>query len=191
MDKEKKTFLFKEISQGLLDFIKHSPTSFHAVKTASDMLDAAGFCRLLESDAWDLKANGKYYVTRNGSSLIAFCMQEGKNVPFRLFCSHTDSPSFKVKEGALLQSTEGYTKLNVEQYGGALRAPWFDRPLSLAGRVLVQSEDSVETRLLQIDRDLLMIPSLAIHMNREANDGMKYNVQTDLCPVFGDESAKE
>lgn len=184
-------FLFKETSQGLLDFVKQSPTSFHAVKTASDMLDAAGFVRLAESGEWNLQANGKYYVTRNGSSLIAFCIPEDKKAAFRLFCSHTDSPSFKVKEGPQLSGTDGYTKLNIEQYGGALRAPWFDRPLSLAGRILVQMGDSIETRLVQIDRDLLMIPSLAIHMNREANDGMKYNVQTDMCPVFGDGSEKD
>ena len=188
---EKIKFPFKETSQGLLDFVKQSPTSFHAVRTASEMLEKEGFVRLAESSAWDLEPDGKYYVTRNGSSLIAFCVPREKEAAFRLFCSHTDSPSFKVKEGPQLSGTAGYTKLNVEQYGGALRAPWFDRPLSLAGRVLVQTGNSIETRLVQIDRDLLMIPSLAIHMNREANEGMKYNVQTDLCPVFGDESAIE
>ena len=188
---EKIKFPFKETSKGLLDFVKQSPTSFHAVRTASEMLEKEGFVRLAESSAWDLEPNGKYYVTRNGSSLIAFCIPGEQETAFRLFCSHTDSPSFKVKEGPQLSGTAGYTKLNVEQYGGALRAPWFDRPLSLAGRVLVQTENSIETRLVQIDRDLLMIPSVAIHMNREANEGMKYNVQTDLCPVFGDESAKE
>ena len=175
----------------LTDFIEQSPTAFHAVQNLKTMLDKDGFQELKEAEKWHLEPDGKYYVTRNGSSLIAFCVPREKEAAFRLFCSHTDSPSFKVKEGPQLSGTEGYTKLNVEQYGGALRAPWFDRPLSLAGRVLVQTGNSIETRLVQIDRDLLMIPSLAIHMNREANEGMKYNVQTDLCPVFGDESAIE
>lgn len=184
-------FNYKEVSAELLSFIEKSPTSFHAVKTAAELLEQAGFHRLSECDGWDLQPNGKYYVTRNGSSLIAFVLPEQTKAPFRLFCSHTDSPSFKVKEGPQLHTEEGYTKLNVEQYGGALRSPWFDRPLSVAGRVLVKTEQGVEIRLIQIDRDLLMIPSMAIHMNRAANDGMSYNVQTDLCPVFGDETAKD
>ena len=107
---EKTNFSFKESSRGLLDFVKQSPTSFHAVKTASSMLEEAGFIRLAESSAWNLEANGKYYVTRNGSSLIAFCIPEDKMAAFRLFCSHTDSPSFKVKEGPQLSGTAGYTK---------------------------------------------------------------------------------
>lgn len=107
-----------------------------------------------------------------------------------MICSHTDSPSFKIKENPELDADKKYTKLNVEKYGGMLCAPWFDRPLSLAGRVLVQTDEGIRQVLVNADRDLLMIPNLAIHMNREANDGFAYNVQTDLCPVIGDETAK-
>ena len=183
-------FDFRKEAEGLLDFIDKSPTVFHTVANAAAMLDAAGFCRLAESGHWELSAGKKYYVTRNGSSLIAFTIPGGEIGPFRLFCSHNDSPTFKVKVNAELEGGKAYTKLNVEQYGGALRAPWFDRPLSVAGRVLVQNGTAIETKLICIDRDLLMIPSVAIHMNRDANEGASYNVQNDMCPVFGDADAK-
>ena len=121
-------FDFRKEAEGLLDFIDKSPTVFHTVANAAAMLDAAGFCRLAESGHWELSAGKKYYVTRNGSSLIAFMIPGGEIGPFRLFCSHNDSPTFKVKVNAELEGGKAYTKLNVEQYGGALRAPWFDPP---------------------------------------------------------------
>lgn len=183
-------FDFRQEAEGLLRFIAESPTAFHTVANAAAMLEAEGFCRLAECAKWTLTAGGRYYVTRNGSSLIAFVIPQKEVGPFRLFCSHNDSPTFKVKVNPEMDGNGSYTKLNVEQYGGALRAPWFDRPLSLAGRVLVQNGTAIETKLVCVDRDLLMIPSVAIHMNRDANDGMSYNVQKDLCPVFGDASAK-
>lgn len=181
---------FRRESEGLLQFIEKSPTSFHVVANASAMLEEAGYEKLAESRKWKLEAGGKYYVTRNGSSLIAFQIPEGKCTAFRLFSSHNDSPTFKIKEEPEMDADQKYTKLNVEKYGGMLCAPWFDRPLSIAGRVLVRTESGIETRLIQVDRDLLMIPNVAIHMNRDVNDGMHYNAQIDLCPVFGDAQAK-
>ncbi len=187
--KEREDEYYKE-AEGLLRFIEKSPSVFHVVANASGLLEEHGYQRLAESRSWQLEEGGKYYVTRNGSSLIAFQVPQKKVTAYRLFCSHNDSPTFKIKERPELDVEQSYTKLNVEQYGGALLAPWFDRPLSFAGRVLVQTEDGIEMRLVDADQDLLLIPSLAIHMNREANSGMNYNVQTDLCPVFGDGQAK-
>ncbi len=190
MTKDNKSTIFRKISEDLLTFIEHSPSPFHVVANTAAILEKAGFEKLPESAKWDLTSGGKYYVTRNGSSIIAFQIPDGNFDSFRLICSHTDSPVFKIKENPEMSSDGKYTKLNVEKYGGMLCAPWFDRPLSAAGRVMLQTEKGIEMKLVNLDRDLLMIPNLAIHMNREVNDGYKYNVQTDLCPVFGDENAK-
>lgn len=181
---------FRAASEALLQFIEHSPSCFHAVANAASLLEQAGFTRLAESRKWELHVGGRYYVERNGSSLLAFTVPTAAFTGFRLICSHTDSPSFKIKEQPELESDHKYTKLNIEKYGGMLCAPWFDRPLSVAGRVLVQTEEGIETRLVNLDRDLLMIPNLAIHMTRGSEEGSQYNVQTDMCPVLGDEQAR-
>lgn len=177
-------------SEELLAFIEKSPTSFHAVANICRLLEDKGFEELSENSRWEVARGGRYYVTRNGSSVIAFQVPEQEFGAFQLICSHTDSPSFKVKEQAELETDKKYTKLNVEKYGGMLCAPWFDRPLSVAGRVTADTPDGIRQILVNVDRDLLMIPNVAIHMNRNANDGQAYNVQQDMCPVFGDESAK-
>lgn len=182
---------FLDSSKALLDFIEKSPTSFHAVANACRMLDEKGFVRLWENKKWDLEKGGRYYVTRNASSVIAFKVPQQSFSGFAMMCSHTDSPSFKVKENPEMEADKKYTKLNVERYGGMLCAPWFDRPLSVAGRVMAVKDNTIKQILVNVDRDLVMIPNVAIHMNREANDGFKYNAQTDLCPVFGDETAKD
>lgn len=179
-----------KISEQLLHFIEASPSCFHVVENTAEELERHGFSRLLEGERWELKPGRCYYVTRNGSSLIAFRIPETEFTGFQMICSHTDSPSFKIKENPELDADKKYTKLNVEKYGGMLCAPWFDRPLSLAGRVLVRGKKGLRQVLVNADRDLLMIPNLAIHMNRGANEGFSYNVQTDLCPVFGDETAR-
>ena len=132
-----------------------------------------------------------YFVTRNMSSVIAFDIPEGEADSFRMIAAHSDSPTFKIKENAELSVRGKYTQLNVEKYGGMLFSPWFDRPLSVAGRVVVRTEKGVEARLINVDRDLLVIPNVAIHMNREINDGFKYNAQTDMMPLFGDDTAKD
>lgn len=177
--------MYQETSREVLNFIEHSPSCFHAVEQLSHMLDQAGYQRLKECDGWTLEQGGKYYVTRNGSSIIAFHVGEQlDNYHFQITASHSDSPSYKVKEKAELKGKGGYLQLNTEGYGGMICSSWLDRPLSLAGRVLVRQGNVVETRLLNIDRDLLLIPNVAIHMNRDVNSGMKYNQQVDMLPLF-------
>ena len=178
------------VSEGLLRFIQECPTGFHTVSRVSEMLDKNGFIKLAENREWKLQPGGRYYVTRNDSSVIAFYLPGKDFKGFQLMCSHTDSPTFKVKENPEMEADKKYTRLNVEKYGGMLCAPWFDRPLSLAGRVMVRTDEGICSVLINADRDLLMIPNLAIHMNRNANEGVAYNPQVDMCPVFGDETAK-
>lgn len=176
------------LNQELFSYIKSSPTNYHAVASGSQILNENGFLRLSEHDSWNLVPGGKYYVTRNHTSLFAFRMPEAaacEPVTFQIIASHSDSPCFKLKGDAEIHVENHYTKLNVERYGGALFAPWFDRPLSIAGRVTVKNSDGIESRLVNFDRDLAMIVNLAIHMNRAANDGTKYHVQTDLLPLVG------
>ena len=177
--------MYQETSREVLNFIEHSPSCFHAVAQLAQMLDQAGYQRLKECDGWTLEQGGKYYVTRNGSSIIAFHVGEQlDNYHFQITASHSDSPSYKVKEKAELKGKGGYLQLNTEGYGGMICSSWLDRPLSLAGRVLVRQGNVVESRLLNIDRDLLLIPNVAIHMNRDVNSGMKYNQQVDMLPLF-------
>ena len=175
----------------LLDFIEKSPTAFHAVENICSELEASGRTRLTEGEKWALEPGRGYFVTRNMSSVIAFDVPEGEADSFRMIAAHSDSPTFKIKENAELSVRGKYTQLNVEKYGGMLFSPWFDRPLSVAGRVVVRTEKGVEARLINVDRDLLVIPNVAIHMNREINDGFKYNAQTDMMPLFGDDTAKD
>lgn len=178
-------------SEELLHFIESSPSCFHVVSNVSNMLEANGFVRLTENKKWMLEPGGNYYVTRNDSSIIAFRIPEAAFGGFQLICSHTDSPVFKVKENPEMTADKRYTRLNVEKYGGMLCAPWLDRPLSVAGRVMIKSVNGIRQTLVHIDRDLLMIPNVAIHMNRNVNDGYSYNAQVDMCPVFGDASEKD
>ena len=177
--------MYYEITEQLLEFIRKSPVSFQATEEMEQRFQKAGYQKLSEKEYWNLKAGGKYVVTRNHSALIAFSVPEKNSMRFHIMASHSDSPTFKIKENPEIQVEHTYTKLNVEGYGGMLMAPWADRPLSVAGRVMIQGENGPEERLVNIDRDLLMIPSLAIHMNREANKGMSYNVQKDLLPIMG------
>ena len=174
----------------LFEFLKKSPTAFHAVDALCGMLEADGFQALAECDRWRLERGKKYFVTRNRSSLIAFTIPREESRSFRIIASHSDSPTFRIKENAELEVRGKYVQLDVERYGGMIFSSWFDRPLSVAGRVLVRTEEGISTRLVNIDRDLVMIPNVAIHMNREVNNGYKYNAQVDLMPLFGDASAK-
>ncbi|MCD7867610.1 MAG: M18 family aminopeptidase [Clostridiales bacterium] len=176
--------MYKEIAQKLFTFIKGSPTPFHVVQNISDTLEGEGFERLKEGSAWNIRPDGKYYVTRNGSSILAFKTgTQLENYSFHIAASHSDSPTFKLKENAQIDIKGKYTVLNTEGYGGMLCSTWFDRPLSLAGRVIVKEGNRLVSRLLNIDRDLLMIPSLAIHMNREVNEKQSLNKQKDMLPV--------
>lgn len=173
-------------TQGLIDFIEKSPTAFHVTANAAAMLREAGFEPLCEKQRFNLKPGGKYYVTRNSSSLIAFCLPGGAAEGFSLIGAHTDSPAFKLKDRAEIGQL--CTVLNTEAYGGMLMAPWFDRPLSLAGRAFVDAGGKMEERLVDIDRDLCLIPSLAIHQNRDANHGIDYKVQRDLHPLIASDN---
>ncbi len=172
----------QDINEALIDFIRRSPDAFHAAAEIGRRLDEAGFERLSESRAWKLKNGGKYYVTRNGSSVIAF-RTAGGECRFRIFAAHDDSPTFRLKDAPELAGPEGYLRLNVEAYGGMIDSTWLDRPLGLAGRVMVRSGGAIESRLLNIDRDVLLIPNLCIHFNREVNKGFAYNRAVDLCPL--------
>lgn len=182
MAKEKNTV------QKLLDFIDASPTAFHVVDNIKSELIKRDFTELKEAEQWSLEP-GNYFVTRNDSAIISFKIPKKDYKGFHMIASHSDSPSFKIKENPEMETAGAYVKLNVERYGGMLCAEWFDRPLSVAGRVITEKKGKVGSHLVNIDRDLLMIPSLAIHMNREANDGYKYNAQTDMLPLFGDRNS--
>lgn len=170
--------------EDLFQFINDSPTAFHAVDVMVKSLEKEGYRCLLEGESWKLEEGGRYYVTRNGSSLISFRIPAISFKGFQIMASHSDSPCLKIKENPEVKSERAYVRLNVEKYGGMLCSSWLDRPLSVAGRIVVCENNKVKTRLVKIDRDLLMIPSLAIHMNREANDGYKYNVQKDMMPLY-------
>lgn len=183
--------MYQEAAEELLAFIEKSPSTFHVIANVKEMLEAEGFEELREHQTWKLKKGGRYYVTRNGSSLIAFKIPQKEFCGFHIMASHSDAPTFRIKEKSEISVEKLYTKLNVEKYGGMLMAPWFDRPLSIAGRVLVQEENRIVAKLVCMDRDLVLIPNLAIHMNREANEGYKYNPQVDMLPLFGDETAKD
>lgn len=183
--------MYRETAEQLLAFIEKSPSCFHAIKNMKDILLAEGFAQLREEDKWEIVNGGKYFVTRNDSSIVAFTIPETGAFGYRIMASHSDSPTFKIKENPEMEVDKKYVKLNVERYGGMLCAPWFDRPLSVAGRVIVKEGNAFVTKFVDVDRDLLMIPNLAIHMNREVNDGYKYNAQVDMLPLYGDISSKD
>lgn len=169
-----------DINKQLFSFLKKSPTAYHAVNTVKEMLLENGFEELFENAEWKLSDSGKYFVIRNGSSIIAFCNRKNKN-GFMITASHSDSPAFRLKMTP--ESIGAYTRLEVEKYGGMIYYSWLDRPLSLAGRVVVRTENGIETNLVNIDRDIAVIPSLAIHMNRGVNESCKLNPAVDLLPL--------
>ena len=175
----------------LLDFIQNSPSVYHMIAGQKQRLLAAGYTQLLESEAWELRPGEKYFLTRNGSAIAAFRVPEGPFRGFMIMASHSDSPALKVKEHPEITVEGTYRKLNVELYGGALLAPWFDRPLSVAGRLFLRTAEGVRPCLVDAGRDLVLIPSLAIHMNREVNAGYEYRVQRDLLPLYGGAEARD
>ena len=166
-----------------MQYLDGSRSVFHAVEGLKTILEDKGYTRLQESGKWSLQPGGKYYMTRGGASIMAFRIPEGTPKGFMMSASHADRPTFKVKENGELCGK--YTRLAVERYGGMLMAPWLDRPLSIAGRVLVETDKGMEIKLIDIDRDLLLIPNVAIHMNRKANDGYSWNPAVDLLPLIG------
>ena len=174
----------------LFQFIENSPSCFHAIVTIREKLNDEGFIELVEGRSWQIEKGKKYYVTRNLSSIIAFKIPENDFKNFHIVASHSDSPTFKIKENAEIEVNNKYVKLNTEKYGGMICSTWFDRPLSIAGRILVKEGNLVKTHLVNIDKDLVIIPNLAIHMNRAVNDGYKYNAQIDMLPLYGDNTSK-
>ena len=170
-----------EILKDLMNFLDSSVTMFHAINECEKVLKDSGYIYLPENEKWNIRA-GKYYTKRNSSSLIAFDIANG-DYHFQISAAHSDSPTFKLKDRPIIESN-GYLKLNVEAYGGMIDATWLDKPLTLAGRVMVDTEYGIETRLLFIDKDLLIIPNVPIHFNREINKGFAFNNQVDMLPVF-------
>ena len=167
----------------LRQFLDGAHSTYHAVVSLREMLEEAGYLPLKETNTWNLVPGGKYYLTRGGSAIIAFRIPKENPGSFLISASHSDRPCFKIKENSELKSD--YIRLAVERYGGTLISTWLDRPLSVAGRVLVETESGVESRLVDIDRDIALIPNVAIHMNRTANEGIHWNTAVDTLPLLG------
>ena len=172
-----------QYAEQLMDLIEKSPSRYHATANLKNRLTAEGYTALAEDAAWDVRPGGRYVVTRNDSSLLAFRVPEGGVTGFALAAAHSDSPTFQIKEHAEKLSAR-CTVLDTEKYGGMLMNTWFDRPLSVAGRIIVERDGKLEARLVDVDRDLMIIPSVAIHMNRAANDGVKLLANVDTFPLL-------
>ena len=177
---------YQKFAEGLLQYLNDSPTAFHAVKNAAAILTESGFKELKETEAWSLEKDGRYFVVKNGSAVIAFTVGEGDLAKegFRIIGAHTDSPGLKIKPDACTVTPDGYVKMNVEVYGGAILQTWFDRPLALAGRLIVREEGVLREKLVQIDKPVFMIPNLCIHFNRDKNEKGSCNRQTEILPLF-------
>ena len=165
------------------NFLDTSVSAYHATANLKMMLEEQGYQRLFEHEQWNLERGGKYYMVRGGTTILAFRVPAGVPYGFMMSACHTDRPTFKLKENCELKGT--YTRLTTEGYGGMIISSWMDRPLSVAGRVMVDSEDGVEARLVNIDQDLMLMPNVAIHMNRSVNDGYKWSVGADSIPMLG------
>ena len=175
----------QEVTRRLLDFLDASPSCYHAVDNLTRRLEAEGYERLREVEPWTLRTGGKYYVVRGDSSLAAFRVPGGVPAGFMLAAAHSDSPTYKVREEAEVLSAGNCVRLAVEPYGGMIARSWLDRPLSVAGRLVVRREGGIATQLVNVDRDLLVIPSVAIHLDREVNQGTALKANTDLLPLLG------
>lgn len=177
-----------QLAQELIDFLYDSPTAFHAVESVKKMLSPLGFKELKEEEKWNIVKGGKYYVTKNGSAIFAFVVGNGEieEEGFKIIGAHTDSPTFRVKPEPEVITENSYVKLNTEVYGGPILNTWLDRPLALAGRVTLRSENVLypEIRLVNINRPIMIIPNLAIHMNRNVNAGVELNRQKDMLPML-------
>ncbi len=175
--------------EAFLNFAEQSPTAFHAIANLKEALREAGFQELKERDPWIVDEGGRYYVVRNDSALIAFAVPRGGFAPFRIAAAHSDSPTFKLKPH-FEDTVEGaYLRLNVEKYGGMIMSTWLDRPLSVAGRLVIREGEKAVSRLVNLDRDAVLIPNMPIHFNRQVNDGYSWNPQVDLLPLYGEGDA--
>lgn len=175
--------------QELLRFIEASPTCFHAVENIAKALTEAGFARLNEGEPWKLEPGRGYFVTRNNSAVIAFSLPQEHRGGYHIIASHSDSPTFKIKDVAELEGPGEYLRLNTERYGGMICSTWMDRPLSIAGRALVMEDGAIRTRLVEFGQ--VVIPNLAIHFNRKINDGYTYDAHVDMVPLFSQGGGKD
>ena len=177
----------KSFAREVIEFIDESPSAYHVVKNCSDILEENGFERVMHREKWELKKGGKYFLKKSSSTIIAITIGENFDVRkgFKIFGAHTDSPCFRIKPNPEMV-TENMVRLNTEVYGAPILSTWFDRPLSIAGRVIVKGEDPFfpKTVKIKIDEPLLTIPNLAIHQNREVNNGVKIDKQNDVLPVI-------
>lgn len=173
-------------ANGLLRYLNDSPTAYHAAKNGADMLRECGFTELKETKPWVLDKGGKYFMVKNQSAVIAFVLGEGNLAEegFRIIGAHLDSPGLKIKPGACTVTPDGYVKVNVEIYGGAILSTWFDRPLALAGRLVVKKDGKLKEELVRIDKPLFIIPNLCIHLHRDVNDKGGYNKQAEILPLL-------
>ncbi|MFI3208593.1 MAG: M18 family aminopeptidase [Eubacteriales bacterium] len=176
--------MYRELSQELFDFIGGSPSCFHVIGNVEAELRGAGFEKLSQAQEWELVQGGKYYITCNQSTIIAWELPENEYKGFHIVASHSDFPTFKVKANPEIKFEKLYTSLSVEKYGGPLMAPWFDRPLSIAGRVVTEENGEIISKNVDFGKDCVSIVNLAIHMNREANNGMSYKVSKDMVPIW-------
>ncbi|MBP5209858.1 MAG: M18 family aminopeptidase, partial [Clostridia bacterium] len=168
----------------LTDFVRRCPTAYHTVEAASEMLSKAGYTPLSEAEKWDLRPGQGYYVVRGGSSLIAFKLPAEAPVGWMIAAAHTDSPAFKIKENATLADPL-YVRLSTEKYGGMLCASWMDRPLSIAGRVTLRTDEGLRVIPVDLREPCALIPHVAIHMDRKANENASYNTAVDIIPLSG------
>ncbi len=176
------------INAKLFDYISNSPTPYHAIAHTAALLEQAGYTRLGENKEWTLNKSGKYFTTRNASSLMAFRVPEAYS-GYMMTAAHCDTPCFKIKDNAELCDSF-YVRLSGEKYGGMLCSTWLDRPLSIAGRVAVSTPDGIEMKLVDLKAPAALIPNVAIHMNRNANDAMTYNAAVDMLALWGADTAK-
>ncbi len=172
-----------ELSRELLDFIKASPSAFHSIDTIKNYLESDGYTKLCEGSKWNLENGGKYFVIRNNSSIIAFRIPNAEITGFNIAASHSDFPCYKLKDKCELSGND-FVRINTERYGGMICSTWLDRPLSVAGRIVVETDSGIEIKLVNVDRDILLIPNVAIHMNGSVNTGFNYNASVDTVPLY-------
>ena len=175
--------------KALCEYLDSAKSVYHSIEGLRKRLEDAGYGYLSESTRWKLQPGGKYYTVRGGTALLAFRIPEGEPTGFMMSAGHSDRPTFKMKENPVLNGK--YSRLAVEPYGGMIMSTWLDRPLSLAGRVMVEQGGTLESKVIDVDRDLLMIPNVAIHMNRQVNEGYRWNPAVDMIPLLGDVTEDE
>lgn len=176
----------EDFAENLLQYLNDSPTAYHAVENGAELLRKSGFQELKETESWSLCKGGKYFVVKNRSAVIAFVIGAGNPAKegFRIIGAHTDSPALKIKPGDCSVTPEGYVKVNVEIYGGAILSTWFDRPLAVAGRVVIKENGMLQEKLVRIDKPVFMLPNLCIHLHRDVNEKCAYNKQTEIVPLM-------